>query len=501
MKARAISRCFAVWLLILAAIPAHAQAVPGLDAVRVASGLTQPVFVTAPPGDYSRLFIVQQNGQIRILNLATGALNATPFLTVSDLATGGEQGLLGLAFDPNYAANGKFYVYYVANIGFGEIRLVQYGVSANPDIADTTAGNIKTLLTFSHPQTNHNAGWIGFSPRAGDENNLYLASGDGGGANDQGTGHFEPNGNAQYTGNLLGKMLRIQINAAAGTYSIPANNPFASPTPAPSPAPRREIWTMGLRNPYRASFDRKTGRMFIGDVGQGAREEIDVQQPTNPGGGENYGWRLREGDIATPSGSPVVGGSPPPGNVEPILAYPRSGATIAGRTVVGGYVYRGKQIPALDGIYVFADYLGPTGGPAKIFTLNYDGSVASNAQDITAQLFPTATGNFGLANPSSFGEDANGELYITDIGNGSVYKIVSAVPHVKIDSITKLPDGRTLIEGTGLPFKTHTIQATADLNQPYVTVGTAIAGGDGSFEFEDVEGASFSARFYRAAYP
>ncbi len=403
--------------LILAAISLaglRAQMVTGLDSIRVASGLTRPVFVTAPPGDSGRLFIVQQNGQIRILNLATGTLNATPFLTLTGLATGGEQGLLGMAFDPSYAANGKFYLNFTVPggaFGNGVTHVSQFTVSANPNIADPASERI--LLVFDHPQANHNGGWIGFSPRAGDANNLYIATGDGGGANDQGTGHIEPGGNAQSLTTLLGKMLRIHINSAAGTYTIPPNNPFVGITGA-----RGEIWAFGLRNPFRNSFDRQTGRMFIGDVGQSAREEIDVQQPTNPGGGENYGWRVREGSIQNPA---FPGIPRPPGAVDAIFDYPRT----VGQTVIGGYVYRGQQIPNLRGVYVFADYLGgPSAG--QIFTLNYNGIIASNFQNITAQLFPTRAGGFTLSNPSSLGEDSNGQLYITDIGNGSVFKIVGA---------------------------------------------------------------------------
>src|SRR6266496_2360122 len=408
--------------LILAAISLpglRAQMVPGLDAIRVASGLTQPLFVTAPPGDSGRLFIVQQNGQIRILNLATGTLNSTPFLTLTGLtATGGEQGLLGMAFDPNYATNGKFYLNFTVPggaFGNGVTHVSQFTVSANPNIADPTSERV--LLMFDQPQTNHNGGWIGFSPRAGDANNLYIPTGDGGGANDQGTGHIEPGGNAQSLTTLLGKMLRIHINSAAGTYTIPLNNPFVGVTGA-----RGEIWAFGLRNPFRNSFDRQTGRMFIGDVGQSTREEIDVQQPTNPGGGENYGWRVREGSVQNPA---FPGVPTPPGAVDPIFDYPRS----AGRTVIGGYVYRGQRIPNLRGVYVFADYLGPDSGPGtgQIFTLNYNGISASNFQNITRQLFPTRAGGYTLSNPSSLGEDANGELYIADIGNGSVFKIVESV--------------------------------------------------------------------------
>jgi glucose/arabinose dehydrogenase len=508
--------------MALFASSARPQAVPGLDATVVASGLTSPVFVTAPPGDYNRLFIVQQGGVIRILDLTTPSpsLNPTPFLDIHTIVqSGGEQGLLGLAFDPNYFTNGhpgkgKFYVYIVVPGGTNGItHISQFHVSAgNADVADTTETVLQTLgpppasLTFDHPQTNHNAGWIGFSPRSGDAYNLYIATGDGGNGDDQGAGHHEPGGNAQWNQTLLGKMLRVHVDPATATYTIPGDNPFASSLPPIM----KEIWLLGLRNPYRDSFDRLTGRMFIGDVGQSSREEIDVQQPTNPGGGENYGWRDREGFIqnptyatATPTPTPV------PPRVDPILDYPRSlpGPTpcngIAGRTVIGGYVYRGKQIPALKGTYVFGDYLGPSGCTAKVFTLDYDGVAASNAQDITSQLFPTIDNPpINLANPSSFGEDANGELYITDIGNGSVYKIVPVAPYVAINSITRNPiTGHNLLQGTGVPFKIHTVQASPDLIQSFVTIGTATAGGDGNFQFDDANASSFAKRFYRVTYP
>src|SRR4051812_48443947 len=180
-------------------------------------------------------------------------------------------------------------------------------------------------------------------------------------------------------------MLRVHVDPNLGVASVPSDNPFFS-----SGTFRREIWAYGLRNPFRASFDRQNGRMFIGDVGQGTREEVDVQQPSNPGGGGNYQWRLREGSIATPTGNPVVGGSAPPGSVAPILDYGRS----IGGTVIGGYVYRGSRIPALQGTYVFGDFVA-----GRIFTLNYNGTSASNFRDITAQLFPTRQGGFNLANP------------------------------------------------------------------------------------------------------
>ena len=348
-----------------------------------------------------------------MLDLRTLKFSKTPFFNVHGMLTSatGEQGLLGMAFDPNYASNGKFYLDFTVPggaFGNGVTHVSQFQLPTGRH--KRRKSQEKILLTFDHPQTNHNGGWIAFSPRSGDDNNLYITTGDGGGANDQGNGHLEPGGNAQSNTTLLGKILRVHVDSNFGTASIPSGNPFFG-----SGTFRQEIWIFGLRNPFRASFDRQNGRMFIGDVGQNTREEIDVQEASNPSGGENYQWRLREGTIATPTGNPVVGGAAPPGSVDPIIDYDRT----TGGTVIGGYIYRGTQVAALQGKYVFGDYLS-----RKIFTLDYDGTTVSNFQDITAQLFPTRQGGFNLQNPSSFGEDANGELYITDIGNGSVYKIV-----------------------------------------------------------------------------
>jgi glucose/arabinose dehydrogenase len=385
----------------------------------IATGLTQPLFVTAAPGDTTHIYIVRQTGQILRLDLQTGQM--TNFFTVTGLtSTNGEQGLLGLAFDPDYATNHKFYLNFTVPGGAfhnGVTHVSQFDASAILDDADKLQRRgrkkkkkvkEKILLQFAHPEANHNGGWIGFSNRPNDDHNLYIATGDGGNGDDQGPGHIEPGGNAQSTVTLLGKMLRIHVDPNLGVASIPPDNPFFS-----SGTFRREIWAFGLRNPFRDSFDRQTGRMFIADVGQSNREEIDVQQPTNPGGGENYEWRLREGTIATPGGG--VGGPPPPGGVEPIIDYDRS----VGGTVIGGYVYRGSAIPSLQGKYIFGDYLA-----GKIFSLDFDGTTASNFQDITSQLFPTGSGGPQLGAPSSFGEDANGELYICDIALGNIYKIV-----------------------------------------------------------------------------
>lgn len=403
--------------LLVAIIPGPpVQAQGNFTTTRVAADLHLPLFVTAPPGDTRRLFIVQQTGQIRILNLTTGTINPKAFLNLREkVGVLGEAGMLGLAFDPNYAANGRFYVNYISPGGAfdsGVTHIAQFNVSPNPDVADPRTE--KTLLRLDQPQLNHNGGWIGFSPRAGDEGNLYIATGDGGNENDAGPGHIEPGGNAQNTTTLFGKMLRIHINERpSGTYSIPPDNPFAG-----SSTDRQEIWAFGLRNPFRNSFDRQTGTMFIGDVGQETREEIDVQSPANPGGGENFGWRVREGSVQNPAypNDPI-----PPDAVDPIYDY----AHEVGQTVIGGYVYRGSQIPALRGFYVFADYLGPEGGSrtGMIFALRYDGHSVSQVRDITAQLFPSAEGDL-LNRPTSLGEDAEGELYIVDYIAGSVYKIV-----------------------------------------------------------------------------
>ena len=486
----------------------RSQSIPAIDAVRVASDLSQALFITAPPGDYNRLFIVRQTGQIHILNLAAGTVNATPFLDIhSAIRSDGEQGLLGMAFDPDYASNGKFYLYFIVTGGVwgeGTTHVSQFQVSADPDVADPTekllvmprpSPSPAIPLTFDHPLSNHNGGWIGFSPRAGDDHNLYIATGDGGNSNDQDPspapdppGHIEPGGNAQNLTTLLGKMLRVHIDPAAAAYSIPGSNPFVGVNNA-----RPEIWAYGLRNPFRDSFDRSTGRMFIGDVGQDFREEVDAQEATNLGGGENYEWRLREGTIETPTGNPVVGGARPAGGVDPIIDYDRA----TGGTIIGGYVYRGRQIPGLRGTYVFGDYLAH-----KIFALNYDGMAASNFEDITSQLFPTATGNIALNSLSAAGEDANGELYLTDL-DGNIFKIVPVTPNVVIDTVTRMPGG-FLVHGFGVPFKTHTVQAVTDMTQPFTAstiIGTTDAAGDGSFQFLDSSAANVSARFYRVTYP
>lgn len=386
----------------------------GLESLeRVQSGLNRPMFVTHAPNDTERLFIAERDGAIRILNLADDTLEDQDFLSISGLATGGEGGLLGMAFHPEYDTNGKFYVYVTLPSPFrSQIR--EYTVTQDPDVADP---NFTELLSWNQPQPNHNGGWIGFSPNDG---YLYIMSGDGGGANDNSDGHTAGSGNAQdITNNLLGKALRIDVDGnSEGNYGNPESNPFVGTTGDD------EIWAYGLRNPFRASFDRETGDLWIGDVGQATREEIDFQ-PAESEGGENYGWRLREGTIATPTPfDDPVGGDPPPDNVEPVYDYAHGFGDFQGNSTVGGYVYRGPD-PSLQGTYIFGDTI--SGNVWSFDPADPNGTVANVLDD----LMPDAGSLDGLV---SFGEDALGNIYLVDIassvGNqqpntGDLFRIVT----------------------------------------------------------------------------
>jgi len=401
---------------------AGAAAATDVAVERVATGLSRPLYVTAPASDTERIFVVEQRngstGRIRIVALATDTLLGTPFLSISPVSTGNEQGLLGLAFHPDYASNGYFFVAYTH--ADGTLRVERYAVSAgDPNVADPASAT--AVLSIAQPQANHNGGWLGFGP----DGYLYVSSGDGGGGDDNGAGHTPGIGNAQdITDNLLGKILRLDVDGddfpadPTRNYAIPAGNPFVGVTGDD------EIWVYGLRNTWRASFDRETGDFYFADVGQNNREEIDVQ-PTGSAGGENYGWRLREGTIATPSGG--VGGPPPPGAIDPIYDYEHGGGPLQGNSVTGGYVYRGPAI-SLRGRYLFADFVN-----SRIWSLVWDGSDPSafdgtNFLDFidhtgTPEFMPDAGILTGI---SSFGEDAAGNVYITTLG-GEVFRI-AAVP-------------------------------------------------------------------------
>ena len=248
----------------------------GFTSIRLVTGLARPVQVVAPPNDFDRIFIVEQRsgstGRIRIFNLDTNTLNSTPFLSLT-VSTSSEQGLLGLAFHPNYDQNGQFYVNYTASNGDTYIK--RYTVSSNPDIADSGSGY--TIMTIDQPYTNHNGGWLGFGP----DGYLYIGTGDGGSGGDPG------NRAQDITNQKLGKMLRIDVDGGL-PYSNPPSNPFVGITGDD------EIWAYGLRNPWRCSFDSETGDLWMGDVGQNAYEEVSFQ-PVTSTGGENYGWRCYEG--------------------------------------------------------------------------------------------------------------------------------------------------------------------------------------------------------------
>jgi glucose/arabinose dehydrogenase len=383
----------------------------GIQAIQIATGFTLPLYVCAPPGDASRIFVAEQGGKIKIINLADYTVNPTPFLDITDgVGQGQGTGILGMTFDPNYAVNGYFYVSFTTNnggvFGQGVSKVSRFTVSADPNVADPKTR--VTVIVADETEHDHNFDWIGFSPRPGDAGNLYICSGDGGASEDQGPNHIEPGGNAQSTQTLLGKILRIHIEAD-GSYTIPPNNPFVG-----SQTDRQEIWAFGLRNPFRASFDPKNGTMFIGDVGENDREEVDVNLASNPGSGQNFGWRVREGFIQNPF---YPNDPPPPNAVDPILDYPH---TTVGSCVIGGYVYRGSTVRDLRGLYVFGDCFGPDGGnfTGRVFTLVYQGGVAS---DFT-ELFPTRIGGYALGALTSMGEDAFGEIYLTDL-TGNVFQI------------------------------------------------------------------------------
>lgn len=411
-----------VWIcsvLVCAGMAYDSVAQSYLDRIVVSGGsvvLQWPAAIVAPPGDANRLFLLESRyGQMRALDLNTGTLLSTPVLTITDLPDPifSEQGLLGLAFDPGFAENGYFYINYTA--ANDDTHIERYQMLGDPltsNVADLSSKH--TILTIEQPGQAHNAGWMAFGQNDG---YLYVTTGDGGGANDSGDGHNPDIGNAQDTTNLLGNVLRIDVHGddfpsdAGRNYAIPPTNPFVGEVGAD------EIWSYGLRNPWRASFDRETGDLWIGDVGQASREEIDFQ-PASSNGGENYGWRLREGDIETPTGD--VGGPPPPGYVAPVYDYPHSGedAEFSGQAVVGGYVYRGP-IAEFVGHYIFADHQSGNVWKLDPDSVDWRASVVN----INSRVVPNA-GTLDLI--SSIGEDAVGNLYFTRLfGPSAVYQLAT----------------------------------------------------------------------------
>ncbi len=354
----------------------------------VCSGLVRPVFVTFAPGDSNRIFILEQPGRIRVVRNDT--LLSRSFLDIETIvgSTGNEQGLLGLAFHPNYQSNGFFYVNYTDNAG--NTVVARYSVTTNRDSAN--ANSRIDIINIAQPFANHNGGMIAFGPNDG---YLYIGMGDGGSAND-------PGNRAQNKLNILGKMLRINVDGGS-PYAIPPDNPFVG-----NAAYLPEIWALGLRNPWRFSFDRETGDMFIADVGQGTYEEVDFQ-PAASGGGKNYGWRLKEGDHCF---IPAMGCDTILGQSDPITEHTHGGTPFR-CSVTGGYVYRGCAIPDLQGHYFYADYCS-----AQIWSFRFNGTTISDSTQRTADI------GAGTISVSSFGEDYFGELYICSHANGQILKII-----------------------------------------------------------------------------
>jgi glucose/arabinose dehydrogenase len=363
-----------------------------IDAQLVAVGLRGgPVHVHAPPLDPSRLFIVERTGYILLLK--NGTLPLTTFLDI-DAKVGSdfsEQGLLSMAFHPDYEHNGRFFVNYTNNSG--DSVIARYQVSANADVADRNSEKI--LRIIDRPADNHNGGQLAFAP----DGSLYFGMGDSGGGGD-------PAEAAQSEESLLGKLLRFDVDVETPPYYVvPASNPNAA-----AGDPLGLLWAKGLRNPWRFSFDRANGDLYIGDVGQGEKEEIDYQ-PAASSTLINYGWDVYEGTSCfEPSPTPCP--TPPPGFTSPVHEYSHA----AGCSVTGGFVYRGCALPALRGRYFYADFC-----TNFIRTFRLVNGVAQDHQDHAADL--ALPGVPAINSISSFGEDARGELYITDL-SGEVFKIV-----------------------------------------------------------------------------
>lgn len=350
------------------------------------TGFASPVDI-ANCGD-NRLFIVEQDGLIRILN-SNGTINPTPFLNITSLTNqSGEQGLLGLAFHPNYSTNGFFYINYTNTSGNSVIA--RYSVnSGNPNIANTT-GTI--LLTITQPFSNHNGGSLKF----GSDGYLYIGMGDGGSGGD-------PGNRAQNINDLLGKMLRIDVNSGT-PYGIPPTNPYVGIAGAD------EIWAIGLRNPWKFSFDRQTGDLWIADVGQNQYEEVN--RATASESGLNYGWRCYEGNTAYNTSGCAAQAT----MKSPLFTTNHTNGFCS---ITGGYVYRGTQYPNFQGRYFFSDYC-----KAQIGSSDGLGNVTFSA---------TFSGN----NFVSFGEDVNGELYVASI-NGTIYKLIDSSLSVTENNLTSV---------------------------------------------------------------
>jgi glucose/arabinose dehydrogenase len=355
---------------------------PTIQLQQVATIGNQPVHVTHAGDGSGRLFVVGRQGRIRVVQ--NGAVLPEPFLDITSLVNSGgsEQGLLSVAFHPEYETNGFFYVNYTGHSGIGDTFVARYRVSPDdPNRADSN--NALTLLTVQQPYRNHNGGLVKFGP----DGYLYVGMGDGGAAGD-------PQGNAQNKGTLLGKLLRINVNGDQ-PYASPADNPFVS-----EPGARPEIWSYGLRNPWRFSFDRATGDLYIADVGQNRYEWVHFQPAGQ--GGQNWGWDIVEGGHCfEPSQNCDPGQFP-----QPIAEYDHS----RGISITGGYVYRGASYPQLNGLYFYADY-----GSGRIWAAQQESPGAWRSEELLDSDLQI----------SSFGEDESGELYLTSLRDNALYRLTT----------------------------------------------------------------------------
>jgi glucose/arabinose dehydrogenase len=361
---------------------------PQISLSRVAGGFASPVHVTHAGDGSGRIFVVEQGGTIRII-LDNGVVLPTPFLDLASLVpprlvAGGEQGLLSVAFPPGFAAKGYFYVNYT-RAPDGATVVARYHESAgDPNVADPASEEI--VLTVSQPFANHNGGQLAFGP----DGYLYIGMGDGGSGGD-------PQNNGQSPGALLGKLLRIDVESGAVPYTVPPDNPFVGEAGF-----RPEIWALGLRNPWRFSFDRVTGDLYIGDVGQGTFEEIDFQAAGDLIG-RNYGWNIMEGESCYPPGT---AGCNRTGLALPVFVYDHS----LGCSVTGGHVYRGSEFPSLQGVYLFGDLCS-----TRIWGIRKNGAAWGNA----------LLANNTTVTITTFGEDELGNVYVVNYANGDLLQILS----------------------------------------------------------------------------
>jgi glucose/arabinose dehydrogenase len=443
--------------------------------------LSLPVYCTAPRGDDNRLFVVNlltfnsgtTNGAITIIDLRTNQRVRPEYLTLGPVGSAAEQGCFSMAFHPDFMRNGYFYVVYTApgvpGVTAGDVFLMRYRAMGGDPLANQADPASATLILRVHkPENTHNGGWIGFGP----DGYLYMGTGDGGNANDTDSGvgyppyHTPGTGNAQdLTDNILGKILRLDVNGPDGVpgtadddglpndpernYCIPASNPYVGT------ANSAEIWAYGLRNPWRCSFDRETGDFWIGDVGQGDREEIDRNVGNVPG--VNYGWRCMEGTRCTNLAGCTCNDA---SIMRPVFEYDH----FTGCAVVGGYVYRGSMIPWLRGTYFFSDYC-----TSSLRSFRMVGNTVTELTDRSDELDPP--GPITNVTDISFGEDDRGELYIVDEDAGRVLRIVPAGPILDCNAngrpdSSDIASGKSLdLNGNGIPDECELPPCPADFNQ------------------------------------